>query len=39
MQFEVKEWRWRLRGCSYRLKECRWRSRGFSLELSSGGGG
>ena len=33
MQFVVKGWRCRLRGCSLRLRGCRWRL-GCSLGLS-----
>ena len=37
MQFEVKGWRWRLRGFSLRLKGLRWRLRGCSLRLGGAG--
>ena len=31
--FEVKRWRWRLKGCSIRLMWRKWRLRGCSLRL------
>ena len=37
--FEVKGWRWRLRGCSLMLRGCRWRLRGCNLGLRGGSGG
>ena len=44
---EVKRWRWRLKGCNFRLMWRKWRLRGCSLRLwgcrwrlrGSGGGG
>ena len=37
--FEVKRWRWRLKGCSFRLMWRKWRLRGCSLRLWGAGGG
>ena len=33
MYFEVKRWRWRLKGCSFRLMWRKWRLSGCSLRL------
>ena len=37
--FEVKRWRWMLKGCSFRLMWWKWRLRGCSLRLWGAGGG
>ena len=39
VHFEVKGWRWRMRGCSLRSNGRRWRLRGCSLWLRGGGAG
>ena len=33
MYFEVEGWRWRLKGCSFRLMWRKWRLRGCSFEV------